>query len=129
MMDFSGPVETFDAELLGEYKRLADRCEQGGRVLVPDRSAYFGRALPRVLARVHEADSRTRRNVGALATVGLFNWDEVPQAVAVSLSQLGLSNRPTRARDFWTEREITLRDGCLVAELQPREHLLVDLLD
>jgi hypothetical protein len=128
MIDISGKTETFDAQMLREYKLLSQRCDQGGKVVVPDRAAFFGRPLPRVLVRPHDPTSRTRKEFGVTATVGLFNWDVVPQEIAVPLTSFVSSRRAIRAKDFWTGKPVAIKDGQLVAQLQPREHLLVDIL-
>jgi hypothetical protein len=127
MIDISGPLEKFDAAMLREYRRLSERCDQGCKVLVPDRAAFTGRPLPRVLVRLHDAGSKTRREHGVLATVGLFNWEPSAQDIAVSLAELGLRDGTLRARDFWTGRRMPLRDGVVAARLKPREHLIIDI--
>ncbi|WP_415910892.1 NPCBM/NEW2 domain-containing protein [Oleiharenicola sp. Vm1] len=42
--------------------------------------------------------------------VGFFNLAQVPQTIAVTWSQLGLP-RPTRVRDLWRQRDLTVPDG------------------
>ncbi len=127
MIDISGALEKFTPAMMRDYRRLSQRCDQGGRVLVPDRAAFFGRPLPRILLRLHEPASRTRRQHGIAATVGLFNWDQAPQTLATSLAELGLAGRKLRLRDFWTGRPVALQGGMLAADLPPRGHLLADL--
>ena len=127
MIDISGPLEKFDAPMLREYRLLSQRCDPGGQVLVPDRAAFFGRPLPRVLARLHKTGSKTRRNFGVVATIGLFNWGATPEDISVSLAQLGLPRGPLHARDFWTGKAVSLPGGALSAQIQPRQHLLVDI--
>jgi hypothetical protein len=127
MIDISGPIETFDEAALGEYRLLSERCDQGGAVHVVDRAAFFGRALPRVLVRPHDSDSKTRQQFGVAATVGLFNWDNTAQTVAVSLSELGLDAKATALKDFWSGEPVALEGELLSARLQPRQHRLVDI--
>jgi hypothetical protein len=128
MVDISGPIETFDAAAMKEYRLLSERCDQGGPVQVVDRTAFFGRALPRILGRHHEAGSKTRKQFGIQTSIGLFNWDNADQSVAVSLSQLGIKSKSVRVKDFWTGKPITLEGDLLSITLQPRQHLLVDVL-
>ncbi len=127
MIDISGPLEKFDSQMLRDYRLLSRRCDQGGKVMVPDRTAFFGRPLPAVLARIHPRRSKTQQQFGILATVGLFNWQPVIQDVEVSLTELGLVRLPVWASSFWSGRELPIQDGVLRARLKPREHLLVDL--
>jgi Melibiase/Alpha galactosidase C-terminal beta sandwich domain len=128
MIDISGPIETFDRDMMNEYRLLSERCDQGGPVRVLDRTAFFGRPLPRVLARLHDRGSKTRKKFGAVATVGLFNWDNTAQTVGFGLSQLGLKAGKVKARDFWTGKSVALDGELLATTLQPRQHLFVDLL-
>jgi hypothetical protein len=127
MIDISGPTETFDAAAMREYRLLSERCDQGGPVQVLDRTAFFGRALPRVLARLHETRSKTRKQFGVLATVGLFNWDNAPQTVGVALSQLGLKLGAVQLRDFWTGKDVELETDVVSIKLEPRQHLILDI--
>ncbi|NNM88647.1 MAG: hypothetical protein HKL95_09020, partial [Phycisphaerae bacterium] len=128
MLDFSGPIETLDKLALSDYRRLCQRCDQGGTVRVPDREAFFGVPLPRILVRLHSADSITRRKHGVQATVGLFNWQEAACISGVSLAGLGLKTRAAGVRDFWTGRTIRAADGRLNVELPPRHHVMVDVM-
>ncbi len=127
IIDISGPIETFDDAALAEYRLLSERCDQGAPVDVVDRAAFFGRALPRILARRHDADSKTRRQFGVMATIGLFNWDNAPQSISISLSQLGLDTSAGPLKDFWTGEPVTLDGDRLSVTLEPRQHTLVDI--
>ena len=128
MMEFSGPLEQLDQGALRDYRRLCQRCDQGGNALVPDRQSFFGRPLPAILLRPHAANSLTRRRFGLQATVGLFNWQTRPQALSVALDTLNRKGSRLRAQDFWTNRPVALANGVLTAHLPPRHHLLVDIL-
>jgi len=127
MVDISGPIETFDAAAMKEYRLLSERCDQGGPVNVVDRAAFFGRALPRVLVRPHASGSKTRKQFGIAATIGLFNWDNAAQSLAVSLSQLGFKAKAVQLKDFWSGKTISVEGDLLAAKLDPRQHLLVDV--
>jgi hypothetical protein len=127
MIDISGPTETFDAAAMREYRLLSQRCDQGGPVQVLDRAAFFGRPLARVLARLHEPRSKTRKQFGVLATVGLFNWDNSPQTIAVALSQLGFKAGSVQVRDFWTGKDVDLDTDVFSIKLDPRQHLILDI--
>ncbi len=128
MMDFSGPIEQLDQAALRDYRRLCQRCDQGGKVLVPDREAFYGRPLPAILMRPHAADSRTRRRFGVQATIGLFNWDTHPRAMSVALDTWCRKGFRLRVQDFWTSRPVRVDNGLLTANLLPRHHLLVDIM-
>ncbi len=128
MMDISGPVETFDAMALADYRKLARRCDQGTQVRVIDRAAFTGSPLPTILHRPHTPESKTRREFSISDTIALFNWSDQPQTLAVALAQLGVDPAGRKARDFWTGRAVKLTGQTLVALLEPREHLLVDIV-
>ncbi len=128
MMDFSGPIEQLDQTALRDYSRLCQRCDQGGKVLVPDREAFFGRPLPAIILRPHAANSLTRRRFGIQASVGLFNWDTSPRAMSVALAPLKLKGSRFHAQDFWTGRQVALDNGLVTTHLPPRHHLLVDII-
>ncbi len=127
MLDFSGPVERLDIQARKDYRRLCERCDQGGRLLVPDVQAFAGRPLPCKLLRRHGGQSRTRRRFKIDATVGLFNWQDNPQVVGISLVECDLA-KASHAQDFWTGRAVPIHKGLLTAQLAPRGHALIDIM-
>ncbi|SPE60253.1 putative Alpha-1,6-galactosidase [Verrucomicrobia bacterium] len=128
MLEFSGPVEQFDAALLSEYRRLVERCDQGGSCRCPDTQAFFGRPLPCVLVRYHARGSYTRKRFGAIATIAFFNWGDATQSTALSLAEVGLAQQRIVLHDFWTGKARAHSHGIVVAALPPRAHLLLDVL-
>ncbi len=127
LLDFSGPVERLDKQALAEYRRLSERCDQGGGVRCPESEAFYGRPLPRVLIREHAAGSLTRRQFGVAATVAFFNWGETEQAVSLPVSALGGKRRALKLADFWTGKAVACRGDVLSACLPPRGHVMWDV--
>ena len=128
MLEFSGPVEKFDATALEDYRRMVERCDQGGPWSCPDTEAFFGRPLPRVLVRHHADGSRTRKEFGAVMTIGFFNWGDAAQATALDLAQLGLDPQRVQLRDFWTGQAHVHADGMATATLPARSHFIWDVV-
>lgn len=128
MLEFSGPVEKFDPAALKEYRRLVQRCDQGGQWSCPDTEAFFGRPLPRVLVRHHPADSRTRKQFGAVMTIGFFNWGDAAQTTSLDLTPLGLDPQRFALRDFWTGEAHSHSGGVVTAVLPARSHSIWDVI-
>ncbi len=128
MLEFSGPVEKFDAVALEDYRRLAERCDQGANWSCPDTEVFFGRPFPRVLVRHHAAGSRTRKEFGAVGTIGFFNWGDAEQVTSVNLAQFGLDPQQIKLRDFWTKAAQTATNGVLTLVLPARGHAILDVI-
>ncbi len=127
MLDFSGPVERLDRQALLDYRRLVERCDQGGGTQCPDPEAFYGRPLPRILLRHHAAGSRTRRRFKLAATLAFFNWSDTEQSVACPLATLGLPSNVVHLTDFWTGRPVARQGAHLTATLPPRGHIIWDI--
>ncbi|MBI3987907.1 MAG: alpha-galactosidase [Lentisphaerae bacterium] len=125
LLDFSGPIETLDPAALSEFRRLAERCDQGTGVECPETEPFYGLPTPRILIRRHAPNSFTRKRFGVQATVGFFNWTDAPETVSLPLDRL--AGGPVRLRDFWTGRPAPARGGLLTATLPPRGHGLWDV--
>ena len=124
MLEFSGPVETLDLEALSDYRRLAERCDQGTGFECPDPDAFVGRPYAKILIRRHAPDSHTAGTLGIRATVALFNWTDQAVAAAFPLQEFGTT---VKVRDFWSRKLLRPNKGILTATLPPRGSLMVDV--
>lgn len=128
MLEFAGPVEEFTLEMLADYELMCQRYEAGSGVLCPDNDAFYGRALPKVMLRIHEPESRTYNEFGIKASVALLNWDDYERVVGIPLSRLGLSSGDIALKDFWTGEPIRVCQDMISFLLPPRTHRLLDVL-
>lgn len=128
MLELSGPCERFDAAMTQDWKRLIERCDQGGEVRCPDQQAFYGRPLPRILVRPHHPESHTFREWAIRSTIGLFNWTDTPQVVGFTAAEAGLKPG-ARLVDFWSGAEISpsMGDSFSIA-LPGRGSVLLDAI-
>lgn len=125
MLEFSGPAERFDEPMLRDYRRLVDRLDQGqGEVLCLDQAAFFGPALPRILLRRHDPQSRSAQS-GIAVTAAFLNWTDAPQTIIFDFGAMGKSEKRTTWRDFWSGEEYSLSSAKPLV-LPPRSSLLLD---
>jgi hypothetical protein len=128
MLEFGGVVESFDEEMRMDYRRMAERCDQGGEVLCPDREAFFGLPYPTTLVRIHADDSYTCKRWGINGTIGLFNWGDEPRVVNLPLGVPELDPRNALLRDFWTGHVLEPARVSALSPLPGRGSLLVDVV-
>jgi len=128
MFEFSGAVEKLDAAALEEYRRLVERCDQGGQVSCPDTEAFFGRPLPRVLVRHHAAESRTHKKFSAVMTIGFFNWGDTDQVTSLNLKEFAIDPHRIELRDFWTGEPRAHTGEIVTAALAGRSHVMWDVI-
>lgn len=128
IVDISGKSELYDPPMLEDYRLLSQRCDQGAGLRVPDLSAFYGRPLPKVLVRLHSPESKTRKEFGVVATVGLFNWEPSSLDLRFDLSDLVSDAASLAACDFWTKEKVLLDGTAVAVRLGARHHLMVDLM-
>jgi hypothetical protein len=124
-LEVDGRLEELPPERIDCLNRILTRMDRGHPVLCPDEDAYTGRPLPKCLYVDYPPDSITAER-GIAKHIALFNWTDAPQCTGYSGQLLGLSGE-VRARDFWTDEEISFQDGNVCAWLPPRSARLFEV--
>ena len=99
--------------------------DRGHPVRCPDDDAFTGRPLPKCLYVDYPAGSRAGQR-GIAKHIALFNWTERPQYTGYTGAELGLSGT-AKARNFWTDDEVTFTDGNVCEWLAPRSARLYEI--
>jgi hypothetical protein len=127
MLGLSGKIETFTPDMIDECHRLADRYQPGGRLVCPDRGAFFGKCLPESLVRFYWNGNAPRPDRGLIGCIGLFNWTDQPRRISVTRAAEGIDAK-ARITDFWTDKPVSGADATFItADLPPRGSMLFEI--
>lgn len=127
MLEFSGPIEELESDAIDDYRRIAERCDQGRGFQCLDEQAFFGKPLPTILLRDHVRDSLTRNKFGVEKTVGFFNWGETEIVIGATFGRLGIDQATCSVTDFWSNETVAHDGKSIHVVLAPRQHALLDI--
>jgi hypothetical protein len=124
-LEVDGRLEELPAERVAMLNRVLAHMDRGHPVHCADLDAFTGVPLPKILHVDYPADSRTARR-GVVKHIALFNWSDQRQCISCPGAAVGLAGT-VRARDFWSDAMVELRDGDLCEWLPPRSARLYEI--
>lgn len=116
-LELDGRLEELAPRQLDWLQRLTAHIDRGHPCYSPDRRAFSGDALSEVLYVRYPEDSRTYQR-GVAMHVAVLNWHDAPRYIGFTGADLG-GIQTVEAREFWTDRRVTIEAEAGLCELVP----------